>query len=65
MARRGWQELPVRRWGLAQILEVEEEVHAGMCAELQQFRFDESVRGERREMRPEISEQTEGSCTSS
>ena len=37
---------------------MEEEVHAGMCAELQQFRFDESVRGERREMRPEISEQT-------
>lgn len=28
-----------------------------MCR-IQQFRFDESVRGERREMRPEISEQT-------
>lgn len=37
---------------------MEEKVHAGMCAELQQFRFDESVRDERREMRPEISEQT-------
>lgn len=41
------------------MLEVEEKVHAGMRAELQQLRFDESVRGERREMRPEISEQTQ------